>query len=462
MRHSMTAARGELRALWAIAWPMLIAQVSQMATGVVDTIMAARYSATDLAAIAIGYNIWLPVLLLFIGVMLGSTTLIAQDFGAGRLQAIRDALPQSLWLGLALGLVGGPLIYHSGPVLDLLALDATTHEKSLGYLRATAFGLPAAALFQALRCHTQGIGVMRPFAVASVVGFLANIPLNYAFIYGRWGAPELGAAGCGWATAAAMWLSLLVMGFLLTRTPQLRPYLPARRAVAPRPDILRAILQLGLPMGLSFFLEVAVFAVIALLIATLGNAAIAAHQIAFNVWDLVYMFLISVGSAMATRVGHAIGADDRAGVHRAIALGAAVVLLIGAVGMTALLAAPQWIIAIYTRDAAIAEVATALIGLAALFILIDATQITATFCLRAFKDTRFPFLVLCGCYWLLALPLGYCLGILLAQDPRQGTLGFWQGMIAGIALSTVILLWRLARTLRAPLPQRHPGPAGSA
>ena len=175
----------ETRALFTIAWPMIIAQLAQMGTGVVDTVMAGHYSADDLAAIAIGYNIWLPLFLLFIGMMLGATVIIAQDFGAGRVQRIRESLPQALWLALLLGAVAGPLCYFSEPLLTLLALDENTHGKSLAYLQAVAFGLPATALFQALRCHTQGIGVMRPFAIASILGFLANIPLNYMFIYGH-------------------------------------------------------------------------------------------------------------------------------------------------------------------------------------------------------------------------------------------------------------------------------------
>ena len=122
---------GESRALLAIAWPMIIAQLAQMGTGVVDTIMAGRYSATDLAAIAIGYNIWLPLLLLFIGTMLGATIIIAQDFGAGRIQRIRDSLPQALWLALVLGLVAGPLCYFIEPLLNVLQLDPETHVKSL-------------------------------------------------------------------------------------------------------------------------------------------------------------------------------------------------------------------------------------------------------------------------------------------------------------------------------------------
>jgi MATE family multidrug resistance protein len=445
----------ECRALLAIAWPMLIAQLAQVGTGVVDTIMAGRYDAGDLAAVAIGYNVWLPLYLVFTGVMLGATMIIAQDFGAGRVQQIRDSLPQALWLALLLGVIAGPLCYFSEPLLNLLQLDADTQRKSHGYLQAVAFGLPAAALFQALRCHNQGIGIIRPFAVASVIGFLANIPLNYMFIYGKWGAPELGAAGCGVATAIAMWLSPVLISVYMTRAKQLKPYLPPLQLVRPDWVVLREICRLGLPMGLSFFLEVAAFSVIALLIATLGNTAMAAHQIAFNLWDVVYMVLISIGSALATRVGHAIGGGDKTRVRLAIRCGASITLLVGLACMTVLLSVPELIVAAYTDDDAIHDMAITLIRLAALFIAVDAVQVTTTFALRAYKDTRFPFIVLCSAYWLVTLPLGYVLGFIVTQDPLQGTMGFWKGMIVGIALTAVVLGVRLLKTLRKPLPVRH-------
>lgn len=422
-----------------------------MGTGVVDTIMAARYNAVDLAAIAIGYNIWLPVYLVFIGVMLGATTIIAQDFGAGRLQKIRDSLPQALWLALVLGLIAAPLCYFADPLLKLLELDTATHTKALAYLQATAFGLPAAAIFQALRCHTQGLGIMRPFAIASVLGFLANIPLNYAFIYGKWGAPELGAAGCGWATAISMWLSPILIGIYMARAKDLKPYLPPLQWVAPRWAIQREICRLGVPMGLTFFLEVAVFSIIGLAIATLGNTAMAAHQIAYNVWDVVYILLVSIGSAMATRVGQGIGADSKGQVERAILCGAATNIFIALLCMVALLLGPHIIIGVYTSDPDITRMVTALIALTGFFIVIDACQVTVTFALRAFKDTAFPFFVLCGVYWLITLPLGMALGLYIASDPLEGALGFWKSMIFGVAITTVVLMVRLRNRLRAPL-----------
>ena len=445
--------RAECRALLSIAGPMVVAQLAQVGTGVVDTVMAGHYSTSDLAAVAIGYNLWLPVYLVFIGVMLGTTTIIAQDFGARRLQAIRDSLPQALWLALALGLAVLPMYFLVDPVLSLLGIAEDTQARASGYVQAVVFGLPAAAIFQALRCHTQGIGIMRPFAWASVVGFIANIPLNYAFIYGQWGAPELGAVGCGVATAISMWLSPLLICFYMTRANSLKPYLPPLRLVRPNPQVLRNIWTLGFPMGLSFFLEVAVFSVIALLIARLGDTAMASHQIAVNVWDVVYMFMISTGSALGTRVGHAIGSGDRARVRLAFRCGGAVTGLVGLGCMLGLLAAPGLIISLYTEDPTIHGMAFALVQLASLFILIDASQIVATFTLRAFKDTMFPFLVLCSAYWFITLPLGYWLSLQAGGDAQAGTVGFWKAMIIGVMLSAVILMLRVIRTLRRPLPE---------
>ncbi|MBT4521809.1 MAG: MATE family efflux transporter [Halieaceae bacterium] len=441
----------ECRGLMTLTWPMLIAQLAQMGTGVVDTIMAGHYGAMDLAAIAIGYNVWLPVYLFIVGVMFATTAIVAQDWGARRLQRIRDFLPQSLWLAVVLGLIAGPLCYFSDLMLGWLDLEAQTRSKSLAYLQATAFGMPAAAVFQALRCHTQGIGIVRPFAIASVIGFCANVPLNYAFIYGKWGAPELGAAGCGWATAISMWLGPVLIVFYMTRAKALKPYLPALQFVKPHYPTLREILHVGLPIGLTFFLEVAVFSIIGLLIATLGNTAMASHQIAFNVWDVLYIPLISIGSAMTTRIGHAIGARDKEAVTISVICGTTITVLLGIASMLLILAIPGQIIRAYTDDTAIYAMALTLVRLGSLFIVLDAVQVASSFGLRAFKDTRFPFVVMCIAYWLITLPLGYWLGIVVAQNPLDGAVGFWKSMIVGITVTSILVARRLYTTLQKPL-----------
>ena len=113
----------EMRAMMSLATPLFVAQLAQMGTGVVDTIMAGRYSSVDLAAIAIGYNVWLPIYLVTLGIMLAVTSIVAQHFGAGRIAEIRRLLPQAFWVALTLGLLTAPLCYFPGPILEQISLD---------------------------------------------------------------------------------------------------------------------------------------------------------------------------------------------------------------------------------------------------------------------------------------------------------------------------------------------------
>ena len=443
----------ELKQLWRIGWPLLLAQAAQRGTGVVDTIMAARFGDKDLAAIAIGFHIWLPLYLIVLGVMFASSAIIAQDFGAGRLQRIRDQLPQSLWVAVLLSLFVAPLCYVSPAGLPWLGIDVLTAEKSGEYIRMVALGLPAIGIFMALRYHTQGIGITSPFAVAAVIGFIANIPLNYIFIFGLGDIPPMGAKGCGIATAISMWLSaLIITAYVLTKA-SLQPYLPPWKPVAPNVEAIKNILTLGFPVGATMFLETAVFTGIALLISSLGDVAIGAHQIAFNVWDMFYIPMLAIGGAMATRMGHAIGADDKEGVYRALKAGIIYSVAVSATTTVVLLSLPNLIVSIYTQSSDMSLLAVRLLSFAALFVMIDAVQIVGSFSMRAFKKTTFPFIASMVAYWLIALPLGYYLGIVSTDNPSDGAAGFWVGIIVGVGVASGMIAIRLIGLLRQPLPK---------
>jgi MATE family multidrug resistance protein len=447
-----TLFRRELRQLLRIAWPLFIAQSAQMGTGVVDTIMAARYNDQDLAAISIGINIWLPIYLLILGTIFATATIVAQDFGGGRIEKIRQQLPQSLWVAVFLGVTLSPLLWYADPALALLGLNPTTRELALDYTQMVALGMPATAIFQALRYHTQGLGITQPFAFAAVAGFLVNVPLNYAFIFGEWGAPELGAQGCGIATAISMWLSVVLIAGYIFRSQKIKLYLPEWKLVGPDWTKISEILSIGAPIGLTFFLEMGVFSVIALLVATHGDTAIASHQIAFNIWDLFYIPMLALGTAMSTRIGHAIGAGWREGIYRAMIVGGAISALVAAGTTLLLLTFPGSIISIYTDAEDIQVLATRLLTLSAFFILIDGAQIVGSFILRAFKETRFPFIMMVVSYWLVALPLGWWLGIVLPDNPNDGAAGFWYATITGISVCTVLIAARIWVILGRALP----------
>ena len=438
----------ELRPLWRIAWPLLIAQTAQIGTGVVDTLMAGNYGDVDLAAIAVGFNIWLPLYLIILGTLFACSAIVAQDFGAGRIERVRSFLPQGLWVAVALSAVMTPLCLNSDIAIALLGLPEETAAKTSAYVSRVGLGFPALGIFMALRYHTQGLGITAPFAFASVVGFIANVPLNYMLIFGVWGAPELGAEGCGLATAASMWISTLIILLYVLEARSLQPYLPNRWLEGPDWGRISEILVVGFPVGLTFFLETGVFSAITLLIATLGDAAVAAHQIAINVWDVFYIPMISVGSAMATRMGHAIGARNALGVRMALRVGAALSTLIGLLAMSLLLLFPDAIIGAYTQSEDIRDLALRLLRLAALFIMIDVVHIVGSFVLRAYKETRFPFIVVTLSYWGLALPLGYLLAIHWGDGSPNGTLDFWYTTILGIAVAATLITWRVRQILR--------------
>jgi MATE family multidrug resistance protein len=442
--------RAELKWLWQIAWPLLIAQTAQMGTGIVDSMMAGHYSDQVLAAIAIGFNIWLPLYLLVLGTMLGTASVIAQNFGAKRFQAIRDQLPQTLWLAVFLSLVVMPLCFASGPLLRWLSIEPTTAALAEAYVEMVALGFPAIGIFMTLRYHTQGVGITKPFAWAAGIGFLTNIPLNYALIYGEWGAPELGAVGCGIATAVSMWISTLIICVYVIGSRKLTPYLPPWRVVWPNIPAQSQLLRIGIPVGLTFTLEMGVFSVIALFVATLGDTAMAAHQIAFNVWDTFYIPMLAVSTAMATRIGHFIGSRDQLGIRRALTIGLVMSAMLAAVMTSIMLLFPRAIVSLYTDSSEVADLTVRLVALAALFIVVDALQIVMTFIVRAYKDMQFPFWVTTLCYWLLALPLGYWLGLVRADNPSDGVAGFWYGIIAGISLCAVLLVRRVRTLMQRP------------
>ena len=447
--QQISALLQEAGPLWRIAWPLLIAQTAQIGTGVVDTLMAGNYGDADLAAIAVGFNIWLPLYLIILGTLFACSAIVAQDFGANRIDRIRSFLPQGLWVAMAISAVMTPMCLQSGVVINLLGLPDETAAKTTAYVSRVGLGFPALGLFMSLRYHTQGLGVTAPFAMASVAGFIANVPLNYMLIFGHWGAPELGAEGCGLATAASMWITTSIILLYVVSAKSLKPYLPSRWLQKPDRQRITEILVVGLPVGMTFFLETGVFAAITLFIATLGDTAVAAHQIAINIWDVFYIPMVSIGSAMATRMGHAIGAGNAQGVRMALRVGALIGTLIGLITMAVLLLFPNAIINAYTASADIRFLALQLLRLAALFIMIDVVQILGSFVLRAYKETRFPFIVVTFSYWGLALPVGYLLAIHWGDGSVEGTVDFWYATILGITVATLLISWRVRRIFLA-------------
>lgn len=443
-----TPVRLELKGLLSLALPIMIAQLATTAMGFVDAVMAGRVSPRDLASVALGNSIWIPVYLLMSGVLLATTPKVAQRFGAGQLDEIGPLVRQALWLALCVGLIGSGLLLGAEPILHWMKVDPQLIEPSMGYLHGIAFGLPGMAFYYVLRCYSDGMGRTRPSMVIGLCGLLLNIPLNYTLIYGHFGAPALGGVGCGWASGIVMWFMALSMAGWTFWAPFYARTRVLVRFDRPKWAVIKRLVSIGLPIGIAVFAESSIFAVIALLIGSLGSTVVAGHQIALNISSLLFMIPYSLGMAVTVRVGQALGAGNpwQARFAAKVGLGAALVFAAFSAALILLLREP--IASIYTPDKAVIQIASMLIVYAALYQFSDAIQVICAGALRGYQDTRVTMILTLFAYWGIGLPVGYALGLTDWFGPASGPSGLWEGLIAGLSCAALMLSIRLTLSAR--------------
>ncbi len=440
--------RLELRTLFALALPMMIAQLASTAMGFVDTVMAGRVSPHDLAAVALGNSIWVPVYLLVSGITLATTPNVAKRFGAGNHSEIGPLVRQALWMGAGIGVASALLMWNAEPVLHLMRVEPALIEPTMAYLRAVACGFPAVALYQVLRCFSDGLGHPRPSMVIGILGLLLNIPLNYVFIYGKLGVPPMGGVGCGVSTALVMLFMLMAMSVWVRRAPAYQASQLFCQFEWPRWPMLRHLLSVGVPIGVAVFAEASIFSVIALLIGGLGATIVAGHQIALNFTSLIFMIPLSLGMAVTVRIGQELGRDAPRDARFVAGVGIAAALVYACFSASVMLLFSEQIARIYTPDPAVIAVAAGLFFYAALFQFSDVVQVTAAGALRGYQDTRMTMVYTLFAYWGIGLPVGYLLGLTDHLGAASGPSGLWQGLIAGLSCAALLLSVRLARSAR--------------
>ncbi|WP_435609265.1 MATE family efflux transporter [Pseudomonas knackmussii] len=437
----------ELKELLTLAGPIMIAQLATTAMGFVDAVMAGRVGPRDLAAVALGNSIWIPVFLLMTGTLLATTAKVAQRFGAGDQPGTGPLVRQALWLALLVGpLAAAVLWFLAEPVLRAMKVEEALIEPSRFYLRGIACGLPAVALYHVLRCFSDGLGRTRPSMVLGLCGLLLNIPVNYVLIYGHLGFPALGGPGCGWATATVMWFMLLGMLCWVNIARVYKPSALFSHWELPDRRVMGALVGVGLPIGIAVFAESSIFSVIALLIGELGEKVVAGHQVALNFSALVFMIPYALAMAVTVRVGQALGASRPRDARFSAGTGMAAALAWACISASAMLLLREHIAALYTRDPEVLALAASLLVFSALFQFSDGLQVTAAGALRGYQDTRATMLITLFAYWGIGLPVGYSLGLAHWLQEPTGPRGLWQGLIVGLTCAALMLGVRLTRS----------------
>ncbi|MBW5832201.1 MATE family efflux transporter [Yersinia enterocolitica] len=434
----------EARSLLALAIPVVIAQLSQTAMGVVDTIMAGSVSATDMAAVAVGTSIWLPAILFGHGLLLALTPTVAQLNGSGRRNQIAHQVRQGFWLAFCVSLLIMLVIYNSDHIIMRMHnIDPVLADKAVGFLHAIMWGAPGYLFFQVLRNQCEGLSKTKPGMVIGFIGLLVNIPINYIFIYGKFGAPALGGVGCGVATGTVYWVMFLMMRWYVTRARSQQDIKLEKGFAAPDWQVMKRLGGLGLPVALALFFEVTLFAVVALLVSPLGIVAVAGHQIALNFSSLMFMLPMSLSVAATIRVGFRLGQgsveDARVAAYTSIAVG----LMLACVTAIFTVVFREHIALLYNKTPEVVVMASHLMLLAALYQLSDAIQVIGSGVLRGYKDTRSIFFITFTAYWLLGLPSGYLLGLTDYLVPAMGPSGFWIGFVIGLTSAAILMALRI-------------------
>jgi MATE family multidrug resistance protein len=438
----------EVKKIIKLSIPLFIAQFSQTAMGFVDTVMAGGVSANDMAAVSIGASLWLPSILFGVGILMALIPLIAQAHGADDTQLIPKIGQQGIYLALILAFPIAYVLYHAGTLISYMNIDPALQSITVKYLHILIPAVPAFLLFQVLRNYVEGMSLTKPAMVIAFIGLLINVPLNWIFVYGKFGAPALGGVGCGVATTIVYWLMLFALLGYVLYARRLKDVPLFRRFSTPNIDKMKEMFKLGLPVALAIFFEVIIFAGIAILVAPLGAIVIASHQIALNFSSMIFMLPMSIANAVSIRVGFNLGRKSTEGAKNASFAGIATGLSLSIITALLTLLFREEIARLYTNNTEVMLLAVTLLTYAAVYQCMDAVQVIACGALRGYKEMIAIFKRTFIAFWIVGLPLGYTLGMTNYFFEPLGAKGFWIGLTLGLTVSSILLTEHLLKTQR--------------
>ena len=447
--------RHEIKNLITLAIPVMIAQISQTAITFVDTIMAGNYSKTALSGVAIAVSIWLPTVLFGQGLLTVLTPIISNLNGAAKREQVADQTRQGVVIALILSIIMMLVLYNSDKIISLRSsadhpIDPEMVDVAVSFLRAIMWGVPAFLLFLVYRNQCEGLSNTKPAMVIIFIALLANIPINYVLIYGKLGLPAFGGVGCGITAAIIFWLMFALIRLYTLTTASQRDIRKTPLTKLIDFSIIKKIVILGTPLALAYFFEMSLFAVVALLIAPLGQITVAAHQIIFTISSLTFAIPLSLGVATSIRVGYLLGKNKPILAKQTAYISLAISLMIAVIVALILIIFRLPIVTIFTREIDVITICLQLIILLAIYQASDYLQVVASNVLRGYKDTKSIFFITLISYWGVGLPVGYILGLTDLVMQPIGAAGFWIGIILGLAVAAFLLIARMVYIQKLP------------
>lgn len=430
-----------------LALPVVLTQVGQILTQLADNVMVGHYGGDDpvpLAAIAFGGSIAFIFLITAIGMAMGLTPLIGELFAQGDRRKSTVLLQNGILFYTLLGIVatavqlaGIPLLYRFGQPIEVV-------DMALPYYRLLSYSMPFIMLFFAFKQFLEGVGNTHAELIVTVIANLANIGLNWIFIYGHFGMPEMGAAGAGLATLLARILTpLLMIGYFCTRD-RYRHYLDGFSLRNYHRKTVRTLVRIGAPIASQMFLESSAFIGTTIMMGWLGTLAISANQIAITVNNCAWMIVTSIGAASTIRISHCYGARDIDQLSLAAKASYHLILAWNGLATVAFVVLRHYIPQLFTTNAEVIAITAELMLFVALYQLSDGLQNISVGILRGLQDVRIITPIAILSYWVLNLPVGYLFGFTLGMGPS----GLFLGYFVGLTVAAVLMMIRIRRTVR--------------
>lgn len=442
----------EAKSTLSLGWPLVLTNLAQIAIGTTDTLMMGWLGPTDLAAGALGTNLFFAFLILGMGLAMATSPLLAQTLGRARhsVRECRRLTRQGLWLSLAFAVPCWVVLWHAESVLLLLGQDAALAHSAAAYVRVLQWSLLPALWVIVLRSFLAALERPRAGMVITWGAVILHVGSNWLLMFGHWGAPRLGVVGAGVSSTLSFTFMVVALVAFLYWDRRLRRYHILGHWWRSDWAKFRELVRIGTPMALAMGFEVTGFIVAALMMGLISADALAAHAIALQVASATFMVPLGISQAATVRVGLAAGAADAEGVRRAgwVALG----LGTGFMCTSALVlsAAPWPIIHMFLDPArpenqSVIRLAVGFLAIAGMFQVVDGAQVVGAGCLRGLKDTRVPMLFAGLGYWLISIPLG----AVLAFWGGMGGRGIWIALAVGLGVVACLMVgrWSLRRNL---------------
>ncbi|WP_310549859.1 MATE family efflux transporter [Paenibacillus glufosinatiresistens] len=428
-----------------ILFPILITQIALSLIAFFDTNMSGRYGTDDLAGVAIGTSLWVPIQTGLSGILMGITPIVSHLLGSGRKNEVASKVMQGIWLSLlvsVLVIAAGSLLLS--PVLNFMNLEPEVEKIARRFLIAIGCGIIPLFGYTVLRSCIDALGQTRISMFITLIALPINVGLNVLLIFGKFGFPELGGAGAGVASAITYWIIAGVALLFVTRAETFAELGLFRKFHAPSLRAFREQLKIGTPIGFSIFFETAVFSAVTLLMSRFDTITIAAHQAAINFASTLYMIPLSICLSLTILVGFENGAGRQRDARQYSRLGISSAVAMSLVTALVLLLAGEHVAGLYSTDPKVIELIQHFLIYAIFFQISDAIATPTQGVLRGYKDVNPAFVICFVAYWVLGLPLGY----ILAVHTDLGAYGYWIGLIAGLAIGAALLLGRLVRVER--------------